>query len=350
MPREYLIPDFIVDYLQSSKSKKTPQRLVGILLNKNLSPEIKQWFNDNKVTAGYLWKNFVFFGLTKFSFKVCPICNSELSIKQILEGNVYCSPKCSSQSKEVCEKRKRTCKEKYGVSFVSQSEKIKEKKRETAFKHYGVENIFQAKEVKEKIRRTNILKYGKEQYVQSNEYKEKHRSDFWDIFCLRLKEGGIEPLFAKEEYITDKGRAFGCLLCGEKFISDGLSYDNRFEKYYALQTHHIYCPNCSRLFSKKEKDVLGFIKTVYGGEILENVRGLFPVKNMELDIYLPQLNIGIEFDGTYWHSTTDAKKRDNHKNKLCEQKGIRLLRIKESDWDNDKESVEKEIKSFLGFT
>ena len=47
----------------------------------------------------------------------------------------------------------------------------------------------------------------------------------------------------------------------------------------------------------------------------------------ELDIYVPELNIAIEYDGYYWHK--DKQERDNVKDAICKEKGTTLIRIRE---------------------
>ena len=83
----------------------------------------------------------------------------------------------------------------------------------------------------------------------------------------------------------------------------------------------------------------------------------------EIDIYLPDLKLGFEFDGTYFHADPRFYKEsdlilnrpalevwNNDKNKelLCESKGIKLIRIKEYDWNKhnktEKYRIEKEIE------
>jgi very-short-patch-repair endonuclease len=91
--------------------------------------------------------------------------------------------------------------------------------------------------------------------------------------------------------------------------------------------------------------VLEFVKSIYNGKVLENDR--IQLEGKELDIFIPSLNLGIEFDGDYWHTKEDAKEKDERKNQLCEEKGIRLLRIKESDWDSDRTQIEEKIKEFI---
>jgi very-short-patch-repair endonuclease len=56
------------------------------------------------------------------------------------------------------------------------------------------------------------------------------------------------------------------------------------------------------------------------------------IRPYELDIYIPDKRIAIEYDGIYRHSFEEVKKRDELKDQLCKEKGIRLIRIKEQDY------------------
>ena len=405
MSDTYLIPQFIIDYLQKSKTTKNPQKLASTTLRKYKTPEIEKWFEENKVTARYLWKYFVFYGLDRFLFRECLVCGKRVKLNTILihPDARYCSKKCAISSEEFKEHSKQTCLERYGVEHPSQSKEIQEKAKQTCLEHYGVdhtsklkenrekakqtclekygvENPFQNKEIQEKAKQTCLEYYGVEYSVQSKETKEKikqtclekygvdsfsktekfkeemkqtRRSNRWETFCLQLKEKDIIPLFSKEEYINDTGRNFKCLVCGEEFVSEGTHeymkiHKNKDDTYTTLITYSLYCPHCIKVYSKKEKEVFEFVKSIYNGEILENHKGLFPNKKMELDIYLPSLSLGIEFDGDYWHSLKNVQERDATKTKLCEEKGIKLLRIREEDWDNNRQSVKEKIKEFLG--
>ena len=129
MSDTYLIPQFIIDYLQKSRSTKNPQILTGGKLSKFKTPEIEKWFKDNEVTAGYLWKSFVSQGKTEFYYKTCPVCGKRFSLKSIVKrpNANYCSNKCSQLSKEVQEQRKRTWLEKYGVEHPFQSKEVQDK-------------------------------------------------------------------------------------------------------------------------------------------------------------------------------------------------------------------------------
>lgn len=107
------------------------------------------------------------------------------------------------------------------------------------------------------------------------------------------------------------------------------------------------CKSCDKInISKKEKELLDFIKEIYKGKIITSDRTeIFP---KELDIYLPELKIAFEFNGTYWHSDKKIEKT-YHFNKTinCEEKGIKLFHIFEIDWDNNKDAVKEKIKKLF---
>lgn len=57
--------------------------------------------------------------------------------------------------------------------------------------------------------------------------------------------------------------------------------------------------------------------------------------NRELDIYIPEKKIAIEFNGSYWHSELNKpKKYHQDKNIECDDKGIQLIHIFEHEWDD----------------
>lgn len=94
--------------------------------------------------------------------------------------------------------------------------------------------------------------------------------------------------------------------------------------------------------SKEEKEIINFIKENYKGKILENDRKTLFF--LELDIYLPELKLAIEFDGFYWHS--EEKKGKNYhlkKTELCEEQGIKLIHIFEDEWTLKKDIVKAKI-------
>ena len=97
-----------------------------------------------------------------------------------------------------------------------------------------------------------------------------------------------------------------------------------------------------------EKEVVAFVKSIYKGEVIENDRGIIAPK--ELDIYIPEKNFAIEYNGLYWHSEAQDKGQSYHlnKTKMCMNKGIRLLHIYENEWRDKQDICKSMISSALG--
>lgn len=81
-------------------------------------------------------------------------------------------------------------------------------------------------------------------------------------------------------------------------------------------------------------------------EILYNCRDI--ISPYELDIYIPSLNLAIEYNGVYWHSNKFLN-RDAHYNKYlrCLENGIRLIQVWEDDWKNNKSYVMEKLYNCL---
>jgi G:T-mismatch repair DNA endonuclease (very short patch repair protein) len=110
------------------------------------------------------------------------------------------------------------------------------------------------------------------------------------------------------------------------------------------------CPKCSysNRTSKPEQEIREYI-TSLGIQTEENNRTLIPP--YELDIYIPERNLAIEFNGTYWHSEL-FKTPEYHydKWKACKDKGIQLIQVWEDDWNSKKQLVKNMIAYKLGGT
>lgn len=92
------------------------------------------------------------------------------------------------------------------------------------------------------------------------------------------------------------------------------------------------CSICSseRKISIPEKTILYYLKKFSKEEIIANYRS-DTINNKELDILLPNRNIGVEYDGIFFHQN---KKRDLEKDLLCKKIGITVVHIAESKSGN----------------
>jgi hypothetical protein len=363
----------------------------------------------------------------------CLQCNNPTSFICFSKGYaVYCSAKCSANSKEVREKAKVSCIEKYGVENVSQSKDIKTKKIEsmkqhfgmshhlmlnsqkikqkqtciekygvenvsqdssiqhkkalTCIEHFSVDNAFKASQIKEKIKNTNLEKYGTSSHTQNKQYKNNIKQQIFEKYgvsshtqreevksktkqtCLK-KYGAENPSNCAE--INDKKRLTLLL----KFLPIMKQYLNRLnleiqEEYHnshtplplkCLKCNTIFqeslfnvkqgcgrCPTCfsKRAHSIKETELYNFISSL-GFEVIKNSRKI--IAPYELDIYIPDKQIGIEYNGLYWHSEKyRAKTYHLDKVNQCNAKGIRLIQVFEDEYVYKQNIVEARLSQILG--
>ena len=97
---------------------------------------------------------------------ICFECKEETKFGNLRTGYCkFCSTKCSTNSKEVKEKKKQIYLENYGVENPFQSREVKEKIKQIFLKNYGVENPSQTKEFKE--RNSDRMKNGGSAHASS---------------------------------------------------------------------------------------------------------------------------------------------------------------------------------------
>lgn len=102
------------------------------------------------------------------------------------------------------------------------------------------------------------------------------------------------------------------------------------------------CPTCSieRHTSFPEKTIFYYMKK-YFLNVEENYHSSV-LGTKEIDIFLLDYNVGIEYDGRAWHKNY---KRDLEKDKECLKNGITLIRIREIGcFDFNSSSIKKYIK------
>ena len=87
------------------------------------------------------------------------------------------------------------------------------------------------------------------------------------------------------------------------------------------------CPICDKesKTSFPEQAIYYYVKKVTNAYS----RYLFDNKT-EIDVFLSDLNIGIEYDGLYFHSGESAKAKESRKNQILKDAGIHLFRVKET--------------------
>lgn len=100
------------------------------------------------------------------------------------------------------------------------------------------------------------------------------------------------------------------------------------------------------LSSESERELREYIKEICNCEIVANTK--ITIHPYELDIYIPEKKIAIEFNGSYWHSDIYLSRR-YHQDKTvrCAKKGIRLIHIFEYEWELSKDKVKAYLKNII---
>jgi very-short-patch-repair endonuclease len=254
-----------------------------------------------------------------------------------------------SKTDEYKKKFKETSLKNWGVDNPSKSEEVKYKIKEVNLDKWGVDNYAKTDDFLNKVKSTSLDKWGVEYYSQSDECKEKVRLDSldkWgvDNFNKTILSKNNKKIFS-ENYIEYLGNKFSKYKCdnGHYFEICSDNYLKRLESNINICT---VCNPISELKSIKEKELFEFIKSNYTGDIIQSYRD-----SLEIDIYLPKINLGIEFNGLYYHSNKFKDKNYHlNKTKYFEERGIRIIHIWEDDWNYKKNIIMSQIKNWLNST
>lgn len=116
------------------------------------------------------------------------------------------------------------------------------------------------------------------------------------------------------------------------------SFGHEYQRIVSDRVNHKYCPICARQMKSSfpEQAILFYLRKQYK-KVINGYKDLF-LDKMEMDIFIPELNIGIEYDGFRGHSTNI--KNDLIKNELCRNNGVRLIRIRENILPDLKDDIE----------
>lgn len=137
------------------------------------------------------------------------------------------------------------------------------------------------------------------------------------------------------------------IYCSEKY-ADGTEHG----EFQQIACNHINqgkgCPKCARVGnSKAEQEIVKFLESLGIENIIKSDRKILNGK--ELDIYLPDYKLAIEYNGLFFHS--DDMKTDNYhleKTNDCIKHDIQLIHIFEDEFIYKKEIVYSRLRNLLG--
>lgn len=248
-----------------------------------------------------------------------------------------------TQTNEYIDSSKKSNNIKFGKDYYSQTEKYKDSVKKTNIVKYNVDWYYQSDDFKEKSKISNLGKYGSTHYTKSEDYKNYVKTD--EYRKKRLDE--------RISFYNDRGFEF---ISSEKIGHVKLKSNNCLHEFDIHPTNLqrrnlqnlVVCTICNPIDSKQsgqEVNVINWIQSLY--KIDTKVRDI--IKPYELDIYIPDKKIAIEYNGLYWHSEI-YKDKKYHLNKMmmCEDNKIDLIQIWEDDWLYRNEIIKSIIKYRIG--
>lgn len=285
--------------------------------------------------------------------------------KKIVMNRPEVKKKTSEASKRSSEKRKKTNLIKYGTVVPANNTNIKEKWHQEYIENYGIEYHKDPKRIV-KTKSTCLVKYGVENVSQTEENKLKISQKRWknkteeelnDIqeksINTFFKNNSLDKIYKILDYCNIellepfkgmiKQHKYKCKKCGNIF-SMSFNTIRLGEK----------CQNCfprkTQYQSSYEKEIIAFLNSEITTNIVKNSRQL--ISPYEIDIFLPENKLAIEFDGLWYHSEQGPNSINScyHLNKTneCEKKNIRLIHIFEDEWIFKQDIVKERLKYIFG--
>jgi hypothetical protein len=343
------------DFIIENTSNDLPfKERVYLILNKIEKPKCKNPNCNNPVK----FKNSTIGYLEYCSNRCIGLDPNIIKLKETKSIEKY-GTKTPAESNKIKEKIKNTNNLKYGGNSPMSSKKIRNKSKETLLVNWGVENPAKSKDIqnkriesfkksdyKENYEKTSLERYGTKHPWMNSEIHQKTIEFFYKDYKKRITESidNDKFLFIGFEKGDKTNLNFHCKNCKNDF--NILTY----QFYYRIKNNNSICTKCfpiSESSSIDQLELFNLIKNNYSGEIITNVKNI--ITPYEIDIYLPDLKIGFEFNGVFWHSDK-FKSKNYHLNKYQKsiENGINLYTIWEDDWTIKRDICESFILNKLG--
>lgn len=326
--------------LNKNKLRETWLRKNSILLYDKI---IEFKFNNNLPDLKF--SNIVYLYINNINvIPLCEWCNN--SEKRFMGYSIgydkFCSKKCASAKSrpQVELNRKKNCLTKWGVDHTSKLESVKEKQKKTNIEKWGFVSPTLNNDVREKQKKTMIKKWGVEYSGLNKKLLDKSLNTRFEKYINDVKNR--YPNFKIE--IEKEGLfLINCDKCNKRYEINSYLFRLRLLRYKVNTCLHCNPIQSYGKFNENEIcEVLDSLEINY-------IRGDRKVLNgKELDIYLPDYSLAIEFNGLWWHSESNKDKSYHlDKKNRCEELGINLIHIWEDDWLSKKDIVVSRLKSLL---
>lgn len=229
-----------------------------------------------------------------------------------------------AQHQDVRNKIKDTMIERYGVEFAKKSPLLIDKTKKTMVSRYGVEYAIQHQGSRDKMKKTLMEKYGVENSAQTNISQE------------------VMALLNNPTWLEEQNKKYPICKMAEN-LSIAPSTISKYLAKYDIEP-------ASHNKSAAEMEIFEFIKSKINPQatIKQGVKTI--IYPFEIDIYIEEFKIGIEYNGSWYHSELNGKDRNYHinKTKLCENVGVRLIHIWEHEYTKKRDIILSKLNHICG--
>ena len=262
----------------------------------------------------------------------------------------FCSRACAGACAELQSsnlvKRSRTMQSRWGAATTLQSPALRERMHATMVEKYGAASAQQVPEIQEQTRRTVSARYGATSPAKNSQVAAR----ISDSSRARTWKRRLQSLSPQLEYVDarafdgDAEREWRCRAC-----------DLRFTHCWNSTQRAPICRACNPMLkgtSAAEQQLCDWVASHTTATVKRNHRFYFDGGYYELDVYIPELNFGIEFNGLYWHSELAGRDRMYHakKKKFFDSLSIRTLFIFEHEWVQRRAICESMILHKMGLS
>lgn len=209
----------------------------------------------------------------------------------------------AKKTKKYIEKFESTCIEKYGVNNPSKLQKVKDKKKETLMKTHGYINQFCNKDICD--------------YAHSHIDYKKCQATLVKNLMEKYGVSNVSQLPWVSEKISQTWK---------KKISE----QDHFDNYTKEKTFWKNVKFISKIELKIQSQL---------NEICVSYFSNIWLKGMNVDIYIPNINLIIDIHGDYWHANPDMYLENDY---MYKKKGKNIFAI--DLWNKDKRKKDKLIK------
>ncbi len=254
-------------------------------------------------------------------------------------------------TKEVQDKFKKTCQERYGSDSPLGSREIQAKSRSTSQSRYGGHPT-QTHEVQHKKKQTNLKRYGVEHQLQRVEAQSKFKQTMIDRYGCHAAQQHMQdslPMVTDYDWLVNQYVNLGksaVQIADELKIGD-LSVGRYLRKHNipTRQTEMCSFKCVLWLESIMESEKISIQHSQNGGEFK------IPGTRWKADGYCVETNTVYEFHGDYWHGNPKMFESDAYNNSLyktmgelyqktidrentIKELGYNLVVMWENNWDN----------------